>query len=183
MSVYIQISSQAFLLLHSEHRKQRNSTVIGSKEKQSQCLQYHCQSKKSFNLKLSCPFQLCVFIVETLSQQVKDAPSGAMVVPGPANPVWLQLPIKTLVGLFVERRHQCWHWTQTVSYWCKFAAVNHTSGRPWQDERGKWVVTDQAPQINGKTWGIYLKTECFYYNPKHHATGYFGTPPCLFLRT
>lgn len=150
-----------------------------NQRKASQC---HCHNKKYFNLKFPCPFELSVFIVETLSQQVKDAPSGSMVVPRPANSVWLQLPIKTLLGLclrdFVDRRHHCWHPTQTVSYWCKFAAVNQASGQPWQDERGKWAATDRARQIkNGKTWGIYLKTMCFYYNSKHSVTRYFGTPP------
>lgn len=180
--------TQTCLFLHSELRKQRTSTVSGTKEKQSQCDQHYCLNKKYFNLKLPCSFELSVFIVETLSQQVRDAPSGAMVVPWPANPVWVQLPMKTLVALClgdsVDRRHHCWHLIQTVSHWCKFAAVNHASGRPCQDQWGKWVVPDGAPQIkNGKTWGIYLKMVCFYYNSKHSATWYCGTPPCLFLGT
>lgn len=50
---------------------------------------------------------------------------------------------------------------------------------------GEWAVPDGAFQIrNGKTWGIYLKTMCFYYNSKHSMPWNFGTPPPgLFLVT
>lgn len=47
---------------------------------------------------------------------------------------------------------------------------------------GELGVPDGDFQIrNGKTWGIYLKTMCFYCDSKHTTYLIFWNFPCLFL--